>query len=154
MSDDPPPNQDYRVSSNPLEIDVDAVHAYLSRSYWAAGIAREVVAKSILHSLCFGLFHGREQVGFARVVSDRATYAYLSDVYVLEEHRGRGLSKRLLAAVLAHPELLGLRRFQLLTRDAHGLYAQFGFVPAARPERQMERVRADQAGPTPPSGRT
>lgn len=141
MTEDPPPSQAYRVSSDPLEIDVDAVHAYLTRSYWAEGIPRELVARSIPGSLCFSLLHGRAQVGFARVISDRATYAYLCDVYVLEEHRGRGLGKRLIEAVMAHPDLQGLRRFQLLTADAHVLYRQFGFEPAAKPGAHMEISR-------------
>lgn len=131
----------YRISTDPSAMDVDAVHAYLTRSYWATGIPRDLVAKSFLGSLCFGLFHGQEQVGFARVISDRATYAYLCDVYVLEEHRGHGLGKRLIEAVIAHPELQGLRRFTLATEDAHGLYRRFGFAPLSRPERQMEISR-------------
>ena len=109
-------------------MDVDAIHAYLARSYWAAGISRERVARSLERSLCFGLFDGARQIGFARVVTDAATFAYLADVYVLEEYRGRGLGKRLVDAVRAHPDLADLRRFVLWTRDAHGLYEQFGFA--------------------------
>jgi N-acetylglutamate synthase-like GNAT family acetyltransferase len=107
--------------------DVDAIHAYLTRSYWAAGISRERVERALDESLCFGLFDDGQQIGFARVVTDRATFAYLADVYVLEAHRGRGLGKRLMAAVCAHGDLRDLRRFVLWTRDAHGLYEQFGF---------------------------
>jgi GNAT superfamily N-acetyltransferase len=132
---------DYRISTDTHEMDVDAVHAYLTRSYWAEGIPRDVVERSISGSLCFGLFHGTAQVGFARAITDRATFAYLADVYVLEEHRGHGLGKRLVATVMAHPDLQGLRRFQLMTRDAHELYRQFGFASAARPEAQMEISR-------------
>jgi GNAT superfamily N-acetyltransferase len=128
----------YRISSVTSEMDVDAVHAYLSRSYWAEAIPRSVVARAIEGSLCFGLFRGHAQVGFARVVTDRATFAYLCDVYLLEEHRGRGLAKWLMAAVMAHPDLQGLRRFLLGTRDAHGLYEKLGFSPLARPEIFME----------------
>jgi N-acetylglutamate synthase-like GNAT family acetyltransferase len=108
--------------------DIDAIHAYLTRSYWAKGISRERVARSIEQSLCFGLFDGARQIGFARVVTDKTTFAYLADVYVLEEHRGGGLGKRLVAAVRAHPDLADLRRFVLWTRDAHGLYEQYGFA--------------------------
>ncbi|MCM3881448.1 MAG: GNAT family N-acetyltransferase [Vicinamibacterales bacterium] len=131
----------YSISTNPRRMDLDAVHGFLSRSFWAEGIARRVVAKSIRNSLCFGLFHGRAQVGFARVVTDRATYAYLCDVYVLEAYRGKGLGKWLIAKVMAHPELQGLRRFQLVTRDAHGLYRPFGFGPPKHRDRQMEIFR-------------
>jgi GNAT superfamily N-acetyltransferase len=102
-------------------------------------VPRAIVERAIQHSLCFGVFHGGNQVGFARVVTDRATFAYLADVYILEAHRGRGLSRRLMQAVLGHPDLQGLRRFLLATMDAHGLYAQFGFKPLANPSRMMER---------------
>jgi GNAT superfamily N-acetyltransferase len=119
-------------------MDVAAVHAYLTRSYWAEGISQELVARAIRGSLCFGVFHAGKQVAFARVVSDRATFAYLADVYVLEEHRGRGLATWLMEEVVKHPDLQGLRRFVLATRDAHPLYARFGFVPLARPEIFME----------------
>ena len=141
----------YFISTDPARLDVEAVHAYLTRSYWAGGIPRETVVRALRGSLCFGLFHGTEQVGFARVVTDRATFAYLCDVYVLEGHRGRGLGKWLMGAVMAHPELAGLRRFLLATRDAHGLYAQRGFTPLARPETFMEIVRPDVYR-TPPVG--
>lgn len=107
--------------------DVDAIHEYLTRSYWAAGISRERVARSLEQSLCFGLFDGARQIGFARVVTDKTTFAYLADVYVLETYQGRGLGKTLVAAVRAHPDLADLRRFVLWTRDAHGLYEQYGF---------------------------
>ena len=126
--------------------DLDATHAYLSRSYWAANIPRGLVARALAGSICFALKHQGAQVGFARVVTDRATFGYLADVYVLEGHRGRGLGKRLLAAVHAHPELQGLRRWMLVTRDAHGLYRQGGWVDAQRPERIMEIVRAAPYG--------
>jgi len=177
----------YDISSDPSRLQLDAIHAYLTRSYWSPGIPKEVVARAIANSVCLGLYltqecalghdgtpaparagdrhhgdaqfpaqgvdrhrgdtrvpahgdrrHGDTQVGFARVVTDKASFAYLADVYVLEEHRGQGLSKRLVAAVLAHPELQGMRRFLLATRDAHGLYAQFGFKAPAKPENFME----------------
>ena len=134
------------ISDQPGRLDLDMVHRYLSEeSYWAEGISRELVRRSMAHSLCFGVYArtagGGEtrQVGFARVVSDRATFAYLADVFILPAHRGRGLSKQLVAAVSAHPELQGLRRWMLATADAHGLYRQHGFTPLAEPERFMER---------------
>ena len=133
----------YGISTDPARLDLDVIHGYLSRSYWAEGVPREVVARSLEHSLNFGLYEWERQVGFARVVSDRATYAYLADVFVLESHRGRGLGVFLIDAVMNHPELEGLRRFGLVTRDAHGLYDRFGFRPLAEPERHMEVVRAD-----------
>ena len=137
----------YELVTDPARIDVDAAHAYLARSYWSPGIPRETVARAIAHSMCFALRHPEDgQVGFARVVTDRATFAYLADVHVLEAHRGRGLSKRLMAAVLAHPDLQGLRRMLLATRDAHALYAQFGFTPLANATRMMERHRPDAYG--------
>ena len=132
----------FRISTDPAELDVGALHAYLSRSYWAQGIPREVVERSVRHSLCFGLYEEKEwskrQVGFARVVSDRATFAYLGDVYVLEDYRGRGLSKWLMECIRTHPDLQGLRRWSLATRHAHGLYGRFGFTPLADPSRWME----------------
>lgn len=119
-------------------MDVAMIHRYLSEeSYWARGIPRELVERSIAHSLCFGAFDGQAQVGFARVVTDYATFGYLADVFVLPSHRGRGVSKALMQAVREHPELQALRRWHLVTRDAHGLYAQFGFAPLDAPERHM-----------------
>jgi GNAT superfamily N-acetyltransferase len=135
---------DYLVSSDPTLLDLTVIHGYLARSYWASGIPRSVVERAVANSLCFGAYqNGREQVGFARVVTDRATFAYLADVFVLEEHRGRGLSKRLMQAMRDHADLRGLRRFMLATRDAHGLYAQYGFAPLANPTRLMEILDLD-----------
>jgi GNAT superfamily N-acetyltransferase len=131
----------YSITTDPQRLDIDAIHAYLGRSFWAEGIPRATVAKSIANSLCFGLFDSDKQVGFARVVTDRATYAYLCDVYVLETHRGSGLGKWLIETVMAHPDLQGLRRFQLVTRDAHGLYSRHGFESPLNPERHMEIFR-------------
>ena len=119
---------DVEISTDRAALDVDAIHAALAQTYWAQGISRERVAKSLDESLCFGMFAGGRQIGFARVVTDRATFAYLCDVYVLEEFRGRGLGKRLIETVRAHPDLRDLRRFVLWTRDAHGLYERFGFA--------------------------
>lgn len=128
----------YRMSTDRERIDVAATHAFLNRSYWAEGISMELVKRSIENSLCFALFDGDRQVGFARVVTDRATFAYLCDVYVIEDHRGRGLGKWLLEQVSAHPDLQGLRRFVLVTKDAHPLYARLGFQPLANPAGFME----------------
>jgi GNAT superfamily N-acetyltransferase len=131
----------YTVSADPGRLDLAAIHDYLARSYWAEGIPLEVVRRAVAGSLCFGLYYGSEQVGFARVVTDRATFAYLCDVYVLEAHRGQGLAKWLMAYVQAHPDLQGLRRFVLVTKDAHGLYRPFGFGPPANPDGYLEIAR-------------
>jgi GNAT superfamily N-acetyltransferase len=126
------------ISTDPTRIDVDAVHAYLTRAYWCEGISKDLVAKAIAGSLCFSLLDGGRQIGFARVVTDKATFAYLCDVYVLEEYAGQGLGKRLMQSVQSHADLQGLRRFVLVTRDAHGLYKQFGFEPLQHPTSYME----------------
>lgn len=131
------------VTTDRSRLDLDVIHGFLTMSYWARGVSRDVVARSIEHSLCFGAFDGGRQVGFARVVSDRATFAYICDVFALESHRGRGVGKSLMAAIMSHPELQGLRRWTLFTRDAHGLYRQFGFGAAGQPERLMEVVARD-----------
>jgi GNAT superfamily N-acetyltransferase len=134
---------EFSISTDRERLSLDVVHGFLTSCYWAKGIPREVVARSIAHSLCFGIYEGRAQVGFARVVSDFATMAYLGDVFVLESHRGRGLSKWLLECIVQHPALQNLRRWILLTRDAHELYSKFGFAPLKAPERYMELHRAD-----------
>ncbi len=135
----------YDISTDPARLQPAAIHAYLTRSDWSPGVPRAVVDRAIAGALCFGVYAGDAQVGFARVITDKATFAYLADVYVLEEHRGQGLSKRLLAAIQSHPELQGLRRFLLATADAHGLYAQFGFRPLEAPARMMEIRRSASA---------
>jgi GNAT superfamily N-acetyltransferase len=129
---------DYTISTDPTLLNVDAIYGYLSRSYWAAPRPRQIVELSLRHSLNFGLYHGREQVGLARVITDYATYAYLCDVYVLEEHRGQSLGKWLVDTMINDPALQYVRRFMLATRDAHGLYAQYGFVELNAPELWME----------------
>jgi GNAT superfamily N-acetyltransferase len=134
---------DYTISTDPARLDLVAVHASLKESYWSPGVPPEVVAHAIRGSLCFGLYHRGRQVGFARVITDAATFAYLCDVYVLDEYRGQGLGKWLMEVVTAHPALQELRRFLLVTRDAHGLYERFGFRPLARPEGYMEIHRPD-----------
>lgn len=130
----------YRVTTDPAAIDFEVVYRFLSQSYWAAGIPRETLRRSIAGSLCFSaLYEEQAQVGFARVVTDRATFAYLADVFVTPEHRRRGVSAMLMQAIIAHPELQGLRRWVLVTRDAQGLYDRYGFRPLATPDRYMER---------------
>jgi GNAT superfamily N-acetyltransferase len=130
---------EFTLTTDPARADVDAVHAFLLRSYWAEGIPREVVARSIAHSLCFTLLHGGRLIGFARVITDRATFAYLGDVFVLDAYRGRGLAAWMMDVVHAHPELQGFRRWVLLTRDAHALYRRVGYTALAAPERYLER---------------
>jgi GNAT superfamily N-acetyltransferase len=130
----------YEISTDPARVDLAKVHAFLStEAYWSPGVPIEVVRRAIEGSIVFGIYRGAEQVGFGRVVSDRATFAWLCDVFVVEEHRGKGLGKWLMECVSAHSELQGLRRFMLGTRDAHGLYAQFGFEPLTDPSRFMVR---------------
>jgi GNAT superfamily N-acetyltransferase len=134
---------EFLISTDPARLDLSVIHGVLTSCYWARGIPREVVARAIEHSLSFGVYDGSAQVGFARVVSDFATVAYLGDVFVLESHRGRGLGKWMMKCIMQHPALQNLRRWILLTRDAHGLYAEFGFTPVKSPERYMELHRPD-----------
>jgi GNAT superfamily N-acetyltransferase len=130
----------FTVTDDPARVDLDVVHGYLARSYWARGVPRETVSRSIAHSLVFVLLYGDTQVGFARAITDRATMAYLADVFVLEQHRGKGLGVWLMECVMAHPALQGLRVFRLATKDAHGLYERFGFRTPSHPERLMEII--------------
>jgi GNAT superfamily N-acetyltransferase len=135
---------DFFLSTDRELLDLNVIHKFLTNCYWAKGIPRDVVARSIEHSLCFGIYHGSEgQVGFARVISDFATIAYLGDVFVLESHRGHGLSKWMMECIMEHPALQGLRRWILLTRDAHALYSQFGFTPLKSAEPYMELHRPE-----------
>lgn len=134
----------YEIREDPAQMDLAAIHAFLTQSYWARGIPVALVERALRHSMPFGLFHDGAQIGFARVITDRATFAYLADVYVDVAHRGRGLSKALLQHILGHAELQGLRRFLLATLDAHGLYAQFGFKPLAAAAGFMEIHVADR----------
>jgi N-acetylglutamate synthase-like GNAT family acetyltransferase len=134
----------FTVSTAPGRLDVDAIHAFLATSYWAEGIPREILERALRNSLCFGLYEGEgRQIGLARVITDAATYAYLCDVYVLPEWRGRGLGIWMMECVMAHPDLQGLRRFSLVTRDAHELYRPFGFAEVASPGRHMEIARPE-----------
>ena len=117
----------FLISTDRSKLDLEVIHRFLASSYWAPGIPRETVARSIENSLCFGVYYNRNQIGFARIISDFATFAYIADVFILEPYRKRGLAKELMATIMAHPDLQGLRRWSLGTRDAHGLYEQFGF---------------------------
>jgi len=142
----------FHITTDTAAMDLDAIHAYLTRSYWSEGISKDLIARAMAGSLCFGLLEGgrsrgsdlptrERQVGFARVITDRATYAYLCDVYLLEEYQGRGLGTWLMRELMTHPDLQGLRRFGLVTRDAHGLYEKFGFTAPANPAGMMEIAR-------------
>lgn len=134
----------FQISTDGSRLDLDAIHEFLSKeSYWAKNRTREQTQTAIENSICFGLYHGDRQLGFARVVSDQATFAYVGDVYVIEEFRGRGLSKWLMQVIVEHPDLQGLRRWVLATRDAHGLYKQFEFDELRHPIRWMERTAPD-----------
>jgi len=130
---------EYLISTDKSRLDLAVIHDFLTTSYWATGVPVAVVKRSIEHSLTFGIYKGEQQVGFARVITDYATYAYLSDVFILEPFRGQGLSKWLMDVIVSHPKLQGLRRWALHTRDAHGLYQKVGFSEQAYPDRYMER---------------
>jgi GNAT superfamily N-acetyltransferase len=134
---------EFAISTDRGRLNLDVVHDFLTNCYWAKGISREIVARSIKHSLCFGIYDNGAQIGFARVISDFATIAYLGDVFVLESHRRRGLSKWLMECITQHPALQNLRRWVLLTRDAHDLYSKYGFTPLKSPDLYMELHRAD-----------
>lgn len=129
---------DFEVSTDPARIQAEMVHEFLANSYWAKGIPMTTLRRSIENSICFGLYFSSQQIGFARVISDCATFAYLADVFILPAYRGRGLSKWLMECILAHPDLQGLRRWVLVTRDAHRLYVNYGFTTMKNPQRWME----------------
>jgi ribosomal protein S18 acetylase RimI-like enzyme len=128
----------FRITDNREDLDIETVHSFLRESYWAKGVPRSVVEKAVENSLCFGLYHNLKLVGFGRAVTDLATFAYLADIFVLPDYRGRGLGKWLVSCMLAYPGLQGLRRWLLATRDAHGLYERNGFAPLRNPEWFME----------------
>jgi GNAT superfamily N-acetyltransferase len=129
----------YKISADQNLLNLDVIHNYLSNeSYWSKGITKEKAQRSIENSMCFGVYKDGKQVGLARVVTDKAIFAYLCDVFILDEYRGNGLSKWLLQTILAHPDLQGLKRWTLATLDAHGLYKQFGFAPLSNPDRWMD----------------
>ena len=139
----------FTISTDKSRLDLPLIHRFLSEeSYWAKNVPRDVVERSIEHSLPFGVFDGERQIGFARVITDYAVYAYVADVFVVPEYRGRGAAKELMQAIRSHPELQGLRRWHLVTRDAGGLYRQFGFRELSKPERHMEIVVANPYGAT------
>src|SRR5918996_1882583 len=135
-------NATLTITTDLSRLDLDVIHDFLAASYWAAGIPREIMERAVRHSLCFGAFDGDRQVGFARVISDYATFAYICDVFVAPAQRGRGVGKQLMAAIMAHPDLQGLRRWTLFTRDARGLYRKYGFGEPRYPERLMEILRS------------
>jgi GNAT superfamily N-acetyltransferase len=134
---------DYEISDAPERLDLDVIHGFLTDTYWSPGIARATVERALANSLCFGLYKAGAQIGLARFVTDRATFAWLADVFVLPPHRGQGLATWLVGTALTHPAFHGMRRMLLATRDQHALYARLGFVPLARPERFMEIHRPD-----------
>ncbi len=142
----------YTISSRPEDLDFELIYGFISQSYWAKGIPRKTVQKSLDNSIVFGVYElsenqrSKQQRGFARVITDKATFAYLADVFVIESHRGLGLSKQLMSAVVAHPDLQGLRKFMLTTNDAHGLYQQYGFTPVEQPELLLQIARPDIYG--------
>ena len=136
--------EDYRISSDQNELDIESIHEFISQSYWAEGIPIETLTRAISNSLCFSVFNKeKEQVGFARAITDSATYAYLADVYILEGHRGKGLSKWLMQEIMLHSDLQGLRRMTLATTDAHGLYEKYGFSKLTKPEVFMENWKPE-----------
>ncbi|HKF43582.1 MAG TPA: GNAT family N-acetyltransferase [Thermoanaerobaculia bacterium] len=137
---------EFTVSTEKERLDRETIHAFLTESYWARGVPREIVDRSIENSLCFGLYDGERLVGFARVITDRATFGYLADVFVVESHRGRGLATWFMETVMSHPDLRDIRRWMLVTRDAHGLYRKVGFTDLSAPERIMEKVLANPYG--------
>jgi GNAT superfamily N-acetyltransferase len=129
----------YTISTDPSRLDIEAITDMLKRAYWAQGRTREMIARYLQHSLVFGLYHEGKQIGLARVVSDYTTFAWLCDVFIHEDHRGHGLGKWLMETIHAHPDLQGLRRWALITRDAHSLYQQFGWMPLDSPENWMHK---------------
>ena len=133
----------FTISTEKEKLDIDVIHSFLSRTYWAEGISKEIIRRSIEGSLCFGVFENDKQVGFARMITDKATFAYLADVFIIEEYRGRGLSKWLMEIIMSQPDLQGLRRMILATKDAHGLYKQFGFSPLINVDRWMQILDPD-----------
>jgi GNAT superfamily N-acetyltransferase len=136
---------DFIVSSDKSKLNVDVVYEFLTNSYWAAGRSREAVEKTINSSICFGIYNGNDQAGYARVLTDYITIAYIADVFVLEKFRGIGLGKKLIGSILSYPGLEGVKKWMLATNDAHGLYSQFGFKSLSRPEKYMELLHSNPA---------
>ena len=133
----------FTITTEKEKLDIDLIHSFLNRTYWGEGISKETIRRSIEGSLCFGVYENDKQVGFARMITDRATFAYLADVFIIEEYRGRGLSKWLMEVIMSHPDLQRLRRMILATKDAHGLYEKFGFTPLINVERWMQILDPD-----------
>jgi len=133
----------FTITTEREKMDIELIHSFLNRTYWAEGISKETIRRSIEGSLCFGVFENDKQVGFARMITDKATFAYLADVFIIEEYRGRGLSKWLMEIIMTHPDLQGLRRMILATKDAHGLYEKFGFTPLINVDRWMHILDPD-----------
>ena len=133
----------YTISTNKKKLDLFLIHRFLAESYWSKGITIDKVKNSITNSLCFGVYEGTKQIGFARVVTDYSLFGYLADVFIVEEYRGNGLSKWLMECIINHPDVKDLRTWMLATRDAHGLYKKFGFKPLAEPEKYMRRKNPD-----------
>jgi GNAT superfamily N-acetyltransferase len=142
----------YEITCDKTRFDIEAIHRFLNQSYWSPGIPRSVIERAVANSLCFGVLLDGHQIAFARVITDKATFGYLADVYVLPEHRGKGLSLRLMEQIISHPDLQGIRRMLLATRDAHSLYEKFGFRPLAAPERLMEIHKPNIYSQEPKSG--
>lgn len=136
----------FTISTDPAQLDLDTICSFLSRSYWAKERTRETTQRAVEHSLCFGVYDGEQQIGFARAVTDYATFAWLADVFIAEEYRGRGLGKWLVEVVLSHPDVQSVPRWFLATRDAHELYRRFGFAALMAPERRMELNRVIKGG--------
>jgi GNAT superfamily N-acetyltransferase len=136
----------FTISTDPARLDLDGICSFLSRSYWANARTRETTRRALEHSLCFGVYDGEQQIGFARAVTDYATFAWLADVFITEEYRGRGLGKWLVEVVLSHPDVQSVPRWFLATRDAHELYRRFGFAALTAPERRMELDRVTPGG--------
>ncbi|GCE03070.1 GNAT family N-acetyltransferase [Dictyobacter aurantiacus] len=134
---------EYTISTDKQRLDIDVIHNFLTRAYWSIGVPRETVERALEHSMPFGLYKDQEQIGLARIVTDYTTFAYIADVFILEPYRGQGLSKWLMEVILAHPDLQGLRRWLLMTKDAHGLYQQFGFSAPHYPDRVLEILNLD-----------
>ena len=136
----------FTISTDPARLDLDTICLFLARSYWASDRPRETTLRAIEHSLCFGMYDGEQQIGFTRVVTDYATFAWLADVFIAEEYRGRGLGKWLVEVVLSHPDVQSVPRWFLAPRDAHELYRRFGFTALTAPERRMELNRPTEGG--------
>jgi GNAT superfamily N-acetyltransferase len=142
MNDNHFVNKGFLISTDKALLNFDMIHDYLDKqSYWAKGIPVDTLKKAITNAMCFGVYHEKKQVGFARVITDQATFAYLADVFIVSDYRKLGLSKWLMQTIVAHPALQGMRRWSLATADAHGLYAQFGFTPLPAPERWMQKYQ-------------